>query len=178
MFKKLALGCLLLIALVVGLGIYGVSKLPSTIDVSQSRVIDASTAEIHPLVEDFKRWPEWSYWEAEDSTLTYEYSGSEKGEGAIVSWLGKDGPGGMTATASDPDKGFWYDLSFGEGDQTMKSKGVIQYEAVEGGTRVSFEMRGELDGLLGKLMGAVVTPAVTIAFDANLANLAGLVEAK
>jgi len=176
MLKKLALGCFLLITLVIGFGFYLVSTLPDEIDVSVSRVIAASTEEIHPLIDDFKRWPEWSYWEAEDSTLTYTYSGNDSGEGAMVKWESDGGPGSMTATASDPAKGFWYDLTLGEGDQGMSSKGVVMYEAVEGGTKVTFQMRGDLDNLYVKIIGSIAAGFVDDAFEYNLKSIAGLLE--
>ncbi len=178
MFKKLALGCFVLILLVLGAGYFFVSSFPTEMNVTATRVINAPTADIHAQIEDLHKWPDWSFWDAADPTLTYEYSGADKGVGAIVNWVGKDGPGSMTVTASDPEKGFWYDLAFGEPGQEMSSKGVVLYEPVDGGTQVTFEMRGDLEGFLGQLMGWIMTPMVTEAFKANLENIAGIVEAK
>jgi len=177
MFKKLAVGCLLLIALVVGLALYGISTLPSEINVVGTREIAAPSEELHAHIEDFKLWPEWSFWHIADPSAVYTYSGSESGEGAIVNWVGEELPGSMTCTASDPMKGFWYDLVLGEPEAGMRAKCAITYEEVEVGTLVTFEMRAELDSMMQKIMGVVIIEGVAeAAFDACLTNLTELVE--
>lgn len=175
MFKKLAIGCLLLIALVVGLGLFGISQLPSEINIVSSREVAAPSEDIHAHIEDFKLWPEWSFWHIADPDAVYTYSGSESGEGAIVNWVGKEAPGSMTCTASDPMKGFWYDLTLGGPEAGMDAKCAVTYEKKGDGTLVTFEMRGDLEGTLAKFMSLAMAPGVEAAFHASLSNLNGLV---
>lgn len=173
-FLKIALAALVLI--VVGCaGLFFLA--PSDYEVSRELTINAPSAKIHPFVEDLKQWEHWSYWDKEyDPTMVSTYSGEEKGVGAISSWTGKDGPGGMEVTASDPEKGMWFDLSFGEGDAKMISKSVMQYEAAGDGTKVTMSIRGGFPGAMKPLnwgADAMMGPA----FEESLQGLKELAEA-
>ncbi len=174
MIKKIAIGLIVFLVLV----LLGANFLPGRLDVSATRVIAAESVEIHPLIENFRSWPAWSVWQEEDPTLSYEYSGEEKGVDAKVTWNGKSGKGGMTGTASDPARGFWYDLTFGEPGSEMESKGAVTYAPDPKGTLVTFSMNGELQGPIGKLMGVFMSPVVEASFAGNLENIAGIIEGK
>ena len=53
----------------------------------------------------------------------------------------------------------------------MSAKGSVHYAPEGDGTRVTFGMTGGLEGFAGRLMGAVMTPMLETAFDANLQNI-------
>ena len=178
MFKKILIGCGLLIVLAVGGAFAFVATLSNTVDVTVTRELNAPAAKIHPLVDDLSRWPEWSFWESADPSLEYEYPGAKSGVGAIVEWTGESGVGKMETTSSDPEKGMWYDLTMYEGsNEAMTAKGAVTYEPNGEATTVTFSMRGETEGMAGKLIAMIMTPALEAAFEHNLTELGKLAEA-
>jgi hypothetical protein len=151
---------------------------PADYEVSREITIAAPPEEIHVHVEDLKEWPAWSFWNKDyDPTLEVTYSGADKGVGAISTWTGKDGPGRMEITASDPQKGVWYDMLFGEGDAALASKGVVMYEPGPEGTTVKMIMRGAFPGAMKPLnwgADALMGPP----FEASLQGLDEVVDSK
>jgi hypothetical protein len=147
-FLKIALIAALLLVLVCGGGVFYLFKsAPPEFEVSRELVINAPSAEVHPHVEDLKAWQVWSYWTPEhDPSLKVSFSGAERGVGALSSWTSAQGPGGMEITASDPTKGMWYDLRFGEAPDEVVSKCAMQYEPAGDGTKVVMSMRGSFPG--------------------------------
>ncbi len=171
---KVALAALILVFV----GCAGLFLLaPSDYEVSRELTIDAPSAKIHSLVEDLKLWPSWSFWDEEyDATLVWSYSGAEKGVGAISSWTGKDGPGGMEITASDPDRGLWFDITFGEGDAEVVSKCSLQYAAAGEGSAVTMSISGSFPGAL-KLLNWGADAVMGPSFESSLQGLKQAVEA-
>ena len=151
---------------------------PSDYEVSREITIAAPAERIHPHVEDLENWPAWSFWNEEyDPTLEVEYSGADKGVGAISTWTGKDGPGRMEITASKPQEGVWYDMLFGEGDQAMPSKGVVMYEPAGEKTTVKMTMRGGFPGAM-KLLNWGADAMLGPPFEQSLQGLKGVAEAE
>lgn len=150
---------------------------PADYEVSREITIAAPPAAIHTHVEDLKDWPSWSFWNKDyDPTLVVEYSGADKGVGAVSTWTGKDGPGRMEITASDPEKGVWYDMLFGEGDKALASKGTVMYARDGAGTKVTMISRGAFPGPLKPLnwgADALMGPP----FEASLQGLKEVAEA-
>lgn len=153
--------------------------LPSTYHAERSLVIAAKPETIHPWINNLKKWPEWSAWTtAKDPTLVYAYAGPEEGVGAISKWDAKNmGEGSMKLTSSDPAKGVKFDLSFDHGKYL--STGTLAFEAVEGGTKVTWGMDGNVsrnpvDRYFSLLMDKMVGPD----FEEGLGNLKQKVEAK
>lgn len=176
--KSLQFVLCMLLALILLLGL-GMLFMPDRYEVVREQTIEAEAATIHPYVEELRRWPDWCAWNSETMpSLVSTFSGSERGVDAVWSWTADEGPGRMVVTASDPAKGVWFDLEFGEADRKMISKGVIQYApAGEGRTKLTWTNRGELSGL-SKLMGPMLDSMMGPDFEAGLASLAELVEAE
>ena len=150
---------------------------PERYEVVREATIAAPAVEVHPWVEDLRRWPEWSLWSSEhDPSLELTYAGPERGVDARESWTSRRGPGSLVITASDPAKGVWYDLVFGQGGGAVHSKGVLQYERVEGGTRVRWTAAGELRGPVARIMGYGMDALMGPQFEAGLAGLKRVVE--
>jgi hypothetical protein len=150
---------------------------PTRYEVVRERQLAATSSAIHPWIEDLRRWPEWTVWNQDhDPSLDYTYSGAERGVDARSSWTSKQGPGTVVITASDPDKGVWYDLTWGEGEGAMRSKGVFQYQPTAGGTRVRWTGAGELEGFVPRMMGYGVDMLIGSAFERGLEGLERAVE--
>ena len=172
---KFTLLTLLAMALLLGLAVV---FLPDHYEVRREITIDAEAADIHPYVEEFARWERWCPWNVEAfPSLVNTYSGPERGVDCAWSWTMDEGPGGMVVTASDPERGVWFDLSFGEPGRVMHSKGVIQYlpAEAEGSTTVAWSNQGQLSGV-SKLMGPLLDSMMGRDFESGLTALEQLVE--
>ncbi len=140
------LALLVTICCVVGL------LLPTEWHVSQSVVIAASPAEIHPYINRPRRWltmiERYSATTPEGQGATFQYTFSDVEEGAGAWWISESNAGGRDSkvrieyTASDPATGIKYDGCI-EQDE-VNSHGSVTYEEVEGGTRVTWDDRGNL----------------------------------
>jgi hypothetical protein len=96
MLKKIAIGVVVLILIVLGLA----AMQPDSFRVQRSIAIKAAPEKIQPLISDFHNWPAWSPWEKLDPAMKRTYSGAPKDQGAVYAWEGDDkvGAGRMEIT--------------------------------------------------------------------------------
>lgn len=95
---------LVVIALmIVALLAYAATR-PGSFRIERNAAIKASPKKILSLLEDFREWRKWSPWEELDPNLKRNYSGAEKGVGAIYAWEGnsKAGHGRMEILEASP----------------------------------------------------------------------------
>jgi hypothetical protein len=150
---------------------------PGHFRVERSIAIDASTAKIYPLLNDFHNWRAWSPWENVDADLKRSYSGAESGEGAIYNWEGrKAGTGRMEITHAAPDWRLSIQLDFikpFEGHNTAE----FTLTPAPGGTTVNWAMYGPTT-FPGKLMSVFVSMDKYLGgqFEAGLRNLKAAAE--
>ena len=114
MLKKIILGVLgLVLLLVVGFCVV-VAMQPSEYSISRSATIDAPPEVVFAQVNDFHKWEEWSPWAKLDPNSRATFAGPTSGEGANFHWSGNDevGEGQMTITKSDPHKQIVIKLEF------------------------------------------------------------------
>lgn len=170
--------CLLpLLALLVlgGAGLYFYAKdLPTEWNVDQSIEIAAPASEIHPLIEDLHRWPEWSAFKEQYPETAYEFAGAEKGEGAIMTTSNDGGSVRVTITASDPAKGVWFDELI---EAQIEAKGAILYEEADGKTTVRWQDHGTFgDFFLLRFANKAFEVAFSDGVSRNLESLKRAVE--
>lgn len=171
-FKNLLFGLIGLIVVFMVVGAF----LPSTYNVERKVTISASIADIHPLVNDLKRWPEWGPWKDGDPTIEITLGPVTEGKGASQMWKGVSGTGQLAFTASDPAKGVEYDLIF---DDAFSSKAVIAYQAGGQNTDVTWSMSGDTGwNIIGRYFVLMMDSQVGPMFDSGLRKLKGLAEAK
>ena len=124
---------------------------PNTFQLQRSALIAAPAEEIRPLIEDFRRWPQWSPWEKLDPELKRNHSGADQGVGAVYAWEGngKAGAGRMEITGSAPEA-TTIALDF---LKPFKASNIAEfvYTPEAGGTRLTWVMRGP-QPFIGKLM--------------------------
>lgn len=123
-------------------------------DVHRSTTINADTATIHGLINDFHEWTKWSPWEEVDPNLDRTYSGADAGVGAKYAWSGnrKAGIGDMEITGSDPHQ-IAVRLHF-EKPFKATNNVTFQLSPAKDGTDVTWRMTGTQKGLMaifGKL---------------------------
>ena len=144
--------------------------------VSRSIVVAAPADKVYALLQDPRRWKEWSVWNRRDPAMQITYFGAPAGAGAGWAWSSaKEGDGRMTFTAAEPSKRLAYDLFFPDFGTT--SQGDLMLAPEGPGTRLSWTMTGSMgknpvfrwialfaDGMVGK------------DFEAGLSNLKAVAE--
>ena len=84
MLKKIALGLVAVIAIIIGLA----AAKPGSFAVQRSVIIKAPPEKIIALLGDFHQWASWSPWEALDPNMARTFSGASSGKGAVTQWKG------------------------------------------------------------------------------------------
>ena len=104
MIKKILLGAIVIIVLVVAIFCIVVAIQPAHYQVERTASINAPAPVVFAQVNDFHKWDAWSPWAKIDPKMTQSFDGASSGKGAIYYWNGnKDvGEGRMTITESVP----------------------------------------------------------------------------
>ena len=94
----------LLIAVLVGTVLVMAALEPDVFRLERSTTIAAPAAKVHPLVDDFRRWTQWSPFEHKDPTMRRTFGERTAGPGATYAWDsdGEAGAGRMTIVESTP----------------------------------------------------------------------------
>ncbi len=174
MLRKVAIGLVGAVLFVVVLGLV----LPRRWEVTQSIVIDASPARIHPFIAGFRNWQEWAAWSKDlDPQVRNTYDGEEVGVGSKWSWLGsKMGHGRMEVISADPRTGVEIDEAIES--ETVNAHSSFTYSAVSGGgTRVTWVDTGKLPLPLGGYFRGSVEHQLSGYFQRGLEALKQKVEA-
>ncbi len=176
MFRKILAVVAILVVLFIGV----VSAQPADFTITRSSTINAPARLPFALVNDFKRWPEWSYWETLDPAMTRTFSGAEAGEGAVYHWKGNDdaGEGEMRIVESRPPGHVGIDLKFTE-PMEQHNRVTITLDERDGATKVTWTMKGT-NGFMGKAFALVMNldELVGADFDKCLVKLKAVSEAQ
>lgn len=136
----------ILIAIVVAIAAFAgyVALQPAVGTVSRSAVIPAPASKIFPLVNNLKKWDDWSPWAKLDPNAKSTFEGPESGVGAIFKWSGNDeiGEGAMAIVESAPDDRLKLRLDFAK---PFASTSDVDFSFKPEGeaTRVTWTMTGE-----------------------------------
>ena len=106
MIKKILLGAIVVIGLVVVIFCVVVALQPSHYHIERAATVNAPAAIVFNQVNDFHKWDTWSPWAKLDSNMKQSYEGAPAGTGAMYSWTGNNqvGQGRMTITDSKPSE--------------------------------------------------------------------------
>lgn len=174
MFKTLALAVVALVAAVL---IYA-STQPDSFAVQRTTTIKAPAERIHVLIDDFKRWGDWSPWDKIDPALKRTYSGAERGKGAIYTWEGNKevGAGRMEITESSAPSKVVIQLDF---LKPFEAHNITEFSLVPQGdaTQVTWKMQGPAP-FVTKLMQVFVSMDKMVGkdFETGLANMKAIAE--
>lgn len=176
MLRKLLIGVLVLLVGAAGVGLW----MPTQWHVERSVVVAAPASVVFPLINDLRRWPEWTSWdEALDPSLQRSFAdGPTAGAGAAMSWAGDDvGEGRLEIEESVPGRRIRYDLQLEQGG--LLSHGEIVLGPTQEGVRVTWSTDGELGWFpLVRLMGPWIEHAVGSDCDTGLAGLKRVAEGR
>lgn len=171
---------LVLIVLALGLAlllIYAATR-PDTFRVQRSVRIQAPPERIFPLLDDFRRWAEWSPWDRKDPAMRRTLGGAASGVGATYAWEGNSevGKGRMAIVGSVPHSQLAVQLDI-EKPMQARNDVVFILEPDGDGTRVTWSMSGG-QPFLGKLVGVFMDLDQMVGrdFEAGLASLKALAE--
>ncbi len=166
---------LLIILVVLAVAFVGISfTLPGEYMVERSLTINAPSDSVFVLVGDFGTWPDWTAWNTTNYPgMEYTHGETLQGVGAEQSWTFDGGKGHMIFTAASDSTGVAYDLTF---DEVYKSQGGLRFEAVDGGTKVTWYNGGKLDGIVARYFGLIMDGAMGPDFEAGLSGLKKRVE--
>ena len=95
----------MLFAVIVAVLIVAAAR-PSDYRVERTVLLKAPPDKVYSLVEDVRRWPDWSMDEEKDPTLKRQFFGPPRGTGAGFDWAGgmHSGKGRATITEAQPPK--------------------------------------------------------------------------
>lgn len=174
MFRKIALGVVAILVIIVGLA----AMKPDSFSVKRVVGIKAPPEKIASLITDFHQWNSWSPWEHLDPNMKRTFSGAPSGKGAVYEWEGnKDvGKGRMeVADAATPVKTI-IKLDF---LQPVESQNIAEFTLLPQGetTTVSWDMHGPMP-FTAMLMNVFMSMDAMIGkdFERGLANLKTVAE--
>jgi uncharacterized protein YndB with AHSA1/START domain len=174
MLKKVLLGILGVLVLLVGGVLALASTKPDTFSVERHTTIAASPAIVYANLDDFHRWAAWSPWEKLDPGMKKTYGGPAKGVGSTYAWSGNDdvGEGRMTVLESDPNRRLVVRLEFIKPFATTSTTVYTLEPAAAGGTELTWSMDGP-NSFPGKIMSVFVDMDAMIGkdFEKGLADL-------
>lgn len=173
MFKSIAIVVLILIGAIL---IYAATK-PDTFRVQRSASINAPAEKIFPLINDFRKWVEWSPWEKIDPELKRSFGGAASGQGAMYEWEGeKVGKGRMEIAKISPPTNIVIDLDF---LKPFEAHNIAEFTLEPGGnsTTVTWAMYGP-NPYFAKVMHIFFSMdhMVGSQFETGLANLKTIAE--
>ncbi|MBL7857677.1 MAG: SRPBCC family protein [Cyclobacteriaceae bacterium] len=172
MIKKILLGLLALVVLLVVIGFF----LPGKIDITKSISIQAPAASIFEEINNLEKWQHWDYWNTLDDNMQVTYGDKKEGIGASYSWDGPNvGKGSMTITQSEPDKLVGLDINFTE----SPAKATYKIESSGENSTLTADFLYD-NGLnpIARWIGTFIKPEVEKSFDYGLDKIKSIAEAK
>jgi hypothetical protein len=162
---------------ILGLLAYAATK-PNTFRYERHITINAPAATIFPLINDFRRWTEWSPYEHRDPKLKRTYGHPAAGVGGSYAWEGDKsvGSGRMDILEAPAPQRVKIRLQFFKpfvGDNIAD----FTLREIDGATDVSWAMYGP-QPFMTKVMSSVINfdKMVGNDFDTGLANMKAVAE--
>ena len=150
---------------------------PRNFRLERSTIINAPSAEVLALIDDFHAWKLWSPFENMDADLTRRYEGASRGPGAIYEWQGKKSGSGRMEVLQSTASNVRIKLDF---LKPFEAHNTADFSAVEaaGSTQVSWAMYGP-QSYLGRLMTMFFSMDQMVGgeFEKGLAKLKSVAEA-
>ena len=109
--------------------------------VERSVEINVPTYIVYEQVTDLHQWENWAVWWKNDTLMITNYSGTERGLGAKMDWIGSDEMKGALEITSCSLEGMETQLNF---ESFPVAYGFWQFDAIDGGTKVTWGMKGEM----------------------------------
>jgi hypothetical protein len=154
--------------------------LPGDWNIETSVVMKAKPEEIHALISrprTFVTYADaWQAKQPEYADIVNEYTFSEVEEGVGAWWISESEGSKVRIeiTKSDPQKGIWYEGAIQQDE--VNDHGSITFEAVEGGTKVTWVDTGTLPPVVGGFLVGWIESALEPFFHGMLLEAKAAVE--
>jgi len=179
MLKFIGIAAACVAALIVVILAYAATR-PDTFRVARSIVVNAPADAIFPLINDYRRWPTWSPYEAKDPQMKRTYGSTTSGKGATYAWEGDSnvGAGNMAITNSLPPSKVQIKLNMLKPFEAHNDV-TFMIEPNGDASRVTWDMQGPVP-YFAKVVHVFfnVDKMVGSDFEAGLANLKRVAEAR
>ena len=177
--KKIALGILGVLGLLVAVVLILAATKPDHIHIERKLVMRGTPADVFPYANDFRKFVTWIPWTELDPNQKTEYSDPSAGVGAWYTWSGNDdvGSGRMDLLSAEPTK-VVHKLTFVEPFESVAESSVTS-KAV-GADQVEVTWAYDADADFGtKIMCVFMDMDAMMGpdFEKGLGNLKTLVEA-
>lgn len=177
--KKIVLGILGALGLVVAIVLVLALTKPDQIHVERSLVMRGAPADVFPFANDFRKFITWMPWADIDPNQTVEYSDPSSGVGSWYTWKGNDevGQGRMEILAAESGK-VVHKLEFIEPFESVAQSTISMKPAGEGQVEVTWAYDADAD--FGTKIMCVFMDFDSMMgpdFEKGLANLQKAVEA-
>ncbi len=96
---------LVALVIVAVIGVVAAVVMPSSGHVERSQVVGKDMRQVYDLLNNFRRFPDYSVLRSQDSGVQFKFSGKSYGPGAEISWTSTDpklGDGGLTIASATP----------------------------------------------------------------------------
>ncbi len=174
MLKKILIGLAVLIVALVLIGFL----LPGKLEISRSKVINASAENVFDEMNDLRKWQDWQYWNTLDPDMNITYGEKSVGTGASYAWKGnsKVGEGTITITESVPNKSVATDLAF-TGYEPAKAFYTVEPKGDSTKATLSVTLDFGMNPI-GRWIGLFMKGEMEKAFDYGLNNIQTRAEGK
>lgn len=163
--KRLLIAIVVLVVAVVAVAFF----LPDKAHVERSIVVDRPSADVFAVLNDMRRFNDWSPWVGKDPNAKYTLSGPATGVGAKLAWEGDPstvGTGSIEIAESVPPERIRMQLDFGPMGRPMAEFRLAPEGA---GTRVTWSFDGTYPlALDGNIAWSVMSRWMALAFDSML----------
>jgi len=149
--------------------------LPSKVYIEESVVINKPASVIFKQVNNFKNWPAWSPWQANDPAMINTYEGPDQGIDAKTLWTSKkNGNGSMTIIESVPYTKVISSLDFG----MPGASNSFEFKEEQGVTKVTWSVNiPKLSYPVERFFGLLMPGMMKIFFVNGLEKLKEITEA-
>ena len=146
--------------------------LPAKFTVERSAVIAAPAEQLYARFAKPRTWASWSAWTTKaDPTLVYTYAGPDSGVGAVMSFSAKRmGDGELRIVEASPAQAVGYELRMKGSDMVVR--GHVTFEPAGGGTKVTWQDRGDLGrNVLLRYLAPMLDKSLAAAYEKSFAGL-------
>jgi len=177
MFEVIIIIAIVLAVAIAAILILAATK-PDTFRIERRAVINAPAERIFSVLSDFHQWGGWSPWETKDPDMKRNFSGAERGRGAVYGWEGDKnvGTGRMEILEANAPSKLAIKLDF---FKPFEAHNTAEFTMLPQGnaTNVHWVMHGPAT-FMSKVMGVFMNfdKMVGKDFEAGLANLKKLTE--
>lgn len=118
--------------------------LPRKFEVKQQIAVHSSASDIFPMLEEIRKWPEWTVWNVQnDPSLRLSFEGPAEGVGAKELWFSERmGDGSIEIVFSSLNSAIHYEMITQEG--RFKVFGSLVLAPSTTGTTVTWKCKGNL----------------------------------